>query len=60
MKIKFKLTLFKIEFILYNCGPDSSVGIATDYGLDGPGSSPGGGEIFAPVRTGSGGPPGLL
>jgi len=23
-----------------NCGPDSSVGIATDYGLDGPGSNP--------------------
>jgi len=22
------------------CGPDSSVGIATDYGLDGPGSNP--------------------
>jgi len=28
------------------CGPDSSVGIATDYGLDGPGSNPGGDEIF--------------
>jgi hypothetical protein len=24
----------------------SSAGIATDYGLDGPGSNPGGGEIF--------------
>jgi hypothetical protein len=31
-------------------GQDSSVGIATRYGLDGPGI--GGGEIFAPVRTG--------
>ena len=29
-------------------GPGSSVGIATDYGLDGPGSSPGGDEIFRP------------
>ena len=28
------------------CGPGSSVGIATGYGLDGPGSNPGGGEIF--------------
>ena len=26
--------------------PGSSVGIATRYGLDGPGSNPGGGEIF--------------
>jgi len=30
------------------CGPGSSVGIATDYGLDGPGSNPGGDEIFRP------------
>ena len=27
-------------------GPGSSVGIATDYGLDGPGLNPGGDEIF--------------
>jgi hypothetical protein len=27
-------------------GPGSSVGIATDYGLDGPGSNPGGDEIY--------------
>ena len=32
------------------CGPGSSVGIATDYGLDGPGSNPGGDEIFHPSR----------
>jgi len=30
------------------CGLGSSVGIATDYGLDGPGSNPGGDEIFRP------------
>ena len=30
------------------CGPGSSVGIATDYLLDGPGSNPGGDEIFRP------------
>ena len=29
-------------------GPGSSVGIVTDYGLEGPGSNPGGGEIFRP------------
>ena len=32
------------------CGPGSSVGIATNYGLDGPGSNPGGDEIFLPSR----------
>ena len=32
------------------CGPGSSVGIATDYGMDGPGSNPGGDEIFRPSR----------
>ena len=31
-------------------GPGSSVGIAIDYGLDGPGSNPCGGEIFRPSR----------
>jgi len=31
-------------------GPGSSVGIATDYGLDGPGSNPGGDEVFHPSR----------
>ena len=32
------------------CGPGSSVGIATDYGLDGPGSNPGGDEIIRASR----------
>ena len=31
-------------------GPGSSVGIVTDYGLDGPGSNPGGDDIFRPSR----------
>jgi len=31
-------------------GPGSSVGIATDYRLDGPGSNPGGDDIFRPSR----------
>ena len=40
-------------------GPGSSVGIATDYGLDGPGSNPGEDEVFRrPDRPW--GPPSLL
>ena len=39
------------------CGPGSSVGIATDYGLDGSGSNPSGDEIFPPVQTGPGAHP---
>ena len=31
--------------------PGSSVGIVTDYGLDGPGLNPGGDEIFCPSKT---------
>jgi len=30
--------------------PGSSVGITTDYGMDGPGSNPDGYEIFCPSR----------
>jgi hypothetical protein len=41
---------FKYEYYVIDCGPGSSVGIATDYGLDGPGSNPGGDEIFHPSR----------
>ena len=36
--------------ILLICGPGSSLGIATDYGLDGPGSNLGWDEIFRPSR----------
>ena len=36
--------------IFFNRGPGSAVGIATDYGLDGPGSNPGRDEIFLPSR----------
>jgi len=31
-------------------GRVAQVGIATDYGIDGPGSNPGGEEIFRPSR----------
>ena len=34
----------------FSGGPGSSVGIATDYGLDGPGSNHGRDEIFHPSR----------
>jgi len=41
------------------CGPGSSVGIATGYGLDGPGieSRWGGGRFSAPVHTDPGAHP---
>ena len=40
-----------IYIYIYICGRGSSVGIATDYGLDGLGSNPGGDEVFRPSRT---------
>jgi len=39
--------LFSYTFSRF-CGPGSSVGIAPRYRLDGPGSHPGGDEIFRP------------
>ena len=42
----FTFTAIKLIY----CGPNSSVGIATDYGLGGPESNPGGDEIFRPSR----------
>ena len=36
---------------MVNCVQGSSVGIATDFGLDGPESNPGGDEIFRLSRT---------
>ena len=41
-------------------GRDSVVGIATRYGLDGPGSNPGGGEIFCTGPDRPWGPTSLL
>ena len=34
------IPLMYLQYSLLICGPGSSVGIATDYGLDGPGSNP--------------------
>ena len=42
---------FILNHLLHSSvGPGSSVGIATDYGLDGPESNPGRDEIFHPSR----------
>jgi hypothetical protein len=41
-------------------GPSGIVGIATGYGLDGPGSSPGGGKIFRTCADRPWSPPSLL
>jgi len=46
--------VFYRRHTLHCCGPSSSVGIATDYGLDDPGSNTGGGEIFRPSRPAKG------
>jgi len=50
-------TLFFSNCTTYCCGPGSSVGIATNYRLDGPGSNPGGGRDFPSVQTGPGAHP---
>ena len=41
-------------------GRDRSVGVATGYGLDSPGSNPGGGENFRNCTDRPWGPPSLL
>jgi hypothetical protein len=43
--------------MIFGFGPGSSIGIATDYGLDGPGWNPGGEKDFPPVQTGPGAHP---
>ena len=45
------ISVFSLSFRIFSdVWPGSSVGIATDYRLDGPGSNPGGDEIFHPSR----------
>jgi len=39
-----------IYIYIYICGLGKSVSIATDYGLDGPGSNSDGNEIIRPSR----------
>jgi hypothetical protein len=45
---------------LLTSSPGSSVGIATGYGLEGPGINPGGGENFRTCPDRPWGPPSLL
>jgi len=44
----FNFQYLFVSLQLPGYGPSSSVGIATDYGLDGTVSNPGGDEIFRP------------
>ena len=53
----FKLIWNYLSAVSLLCGPVSSVGIATDYRLDGPGSNPGRGRDFPPVQIGPGAHP---
>ena len=46
-----EIVLNLLEAFMHECESGNSVGIATDYGLDGPGSNPGGDEIFRPSRS---------
>ena len=57
-KHRFKL-IDNRKILVHPLGPGSSVGIATDYGLDGPGSNTGWDEIFRPSRPALG-PPSFL
>ena len=50
------MAYYRVNFTLplpyiISCKPGSSDGIATDYGLEGTGSNPGGDEIFGPSRA---------
>ena len=47
---------FTVRIFIMMCGPGSSVVTVTDYELDGPGSIPGGDEIFRPSRPALGSP----
>ena len=60
VNLLFSLCFLFNKVTLFLCGPGSVVGIATGYGLDGPGSNPGGGEIFRTCPGRPWGPPSLL
>jgi len=51
-----ELTVISVRSVLCG-GPGSSIGIATDYGLDGPGIESRWGRDFPPVQTGPGAHP---
>ena len=48
------------KWLIKNCSRDGAVGIATRYGLDGPGSNPGESESFWTCPDRPWGPPNLL
>jgi hypothetical protein len=54
------ITSFHILFVLFYGDRDSSVGIATSYGLDGPGIESRWGKIYRTCPDGPWGPPNLL
>ena len=56
----FQPSVIFYEKYKLHCGPGSSVGIATDYGLEGPGKNSGGDEIFRTSPDRPWGPPNLL
>jgi len=50
-----RFTIYRLSVhLVIDRGPGSSVGIATDYGLDGPGIEFRWGRDFSPVQTGPG------
>ena len=51
MRVQYQLKLSSVSLPYIVVNPGSSVGIPTDYGLNGPRSNPGGDEIFHPYRT---------
>jgi len=44
------INIRSMVYVIDECGPGSSVGIAIDYGLDGPGSNLGRDEMFRSSR----------
>ena len=48
----YVLFIYFLRYFLFICGLGSSVSIATDYGLDGPGIESRWGESFPPFQTG--------
>jgi hypothetical protein len=51
------LVFLYIEIVLIFQTRDGIVGLATPYGLEGPGSNPGEARFSAPIQTGSGAHP---
>ena len=49
--LRIRALVTYIGLFVFKFGPGSSVFIATDYGLDGPGSNPSEEEIFRPSRS---------